>query len=644
MATRQYIGARYVPRFDGNWDNTKDYEPLVIVSYQGNSYTSRTFVPHGTAITNEAYWALTGNYNAQVEAYRQEVQTLESDFIKLREDIGYYVTPEMFGAKGDGTTNDHDAFSDCAAYANSNHASIIVPCKEYYIDGDPIRLKCNVKCLNSVFIVGNSHFRQSQPVFYYSHDNETAEIETTLSNILVDNDTVRNDYRDKFFVLDTGIAYGTGLGPNTPDDETVMECIITNGNITEVLFDDVTDYLNKTVKALHISDMKETGYTFEGAIIKQKTENSYGICFLRVRRNNMTIRDIQIKANCEYGEHSVFLIEYSCNVTIDNVKGYSIQPVDIWGYEISTYYCGNVYVNNFKAFNAWSSIANRGLKNYTLKNSVTSTFDCHWNCYGKFVCDNNILYKSAHLGYGKGEYIVINTVADYVSNRTDFVQVWCGKTVVRDCTLKNGFWFYLEDDESTDYDSFFDTIELPEITIDNITAEDKTVYCRIPNDTALRLGDKKMLLINNTNLIGMVNPYSNKAFKAIIQNCPATVNSRTAISQCADIVYDDNITLTGSITTDKFSDIFSSLQRSGNIVTVTFGGILTDTQDAYTTLLTLPEGFRPNSQMYAVACLSGEVLPVLIASNGNVQNVLAMNNANKRFVCTFSFANHILYS
>ena len=45
---RQYKGMRYVPIFDGDWDNTKDYDPLVIVSYQGNSYTSRTFVPAGT--------------------------------------------------------------------------------------------------------------------------------------------------------------------------------------------------------------------------------------------------------------------------------------------------------------------------------------------------------------------------------------------------------------------------------------------------------------------------------------------------------------------------------------------------------------------------------------------------------------------
>ena len=69
----EYIGARYVPVFDGDWDNTKEYEPLVIVSYQGNSYTSKTFVPKNASITDTKYWALTGNYNAQVEAYRQEV-------------------------------------------------------------------------------------------------------------------------------------------------------------------------------------------------------------------------------------------------------------------------------------------------------------------------------------------------------------------------------------------------------------------------------------------------------------------------------------------------------------------------------------------------------------------------------------------
>lgn len=69
-----YVGMRYVPLFDGEWNNAKDYEPLTVVSIEGNSYTSKTFVPAGVSpVGNPDYWAETGNYNAQIEAYRQEV-------------------------------------------------------------------------------------------------------------------------------------------------------------------------------------------------------------------------------------------------------------------------------------------------------------------------------------------------------------------------------------------------------------------------------------------------------------------------------------------------------------------------------------------------------------------------------------------
>lgn len=87
MSVRQYVGARYVPLFMGDWDVDADYEPLSIVQYQGNSYTSRQSVPHGIDITNTAYWAVTGNYNAQVEAYRQEVRTLSGTVSEIASDV-----------------------------------------------------------------------------------------------------------------------------------------------------------------------------------------------------------------------------------------------------------------------------------------------------------------------------------------------------------------------------------------------------------------------------------------------------------------------------------------------------------------------------------------------------------------------------
>lgn len=79
MPVTQYIGARYVPLFADplDWDSGSEYEPLTIVYYQGNSYTSRQAVPKGIDITNDTYWAITGNYNAQIDAYRREVRTFD---------------------------------------------------------------------------------------------------------------------------------------------------------------------------------------------------------------------------------------------------------------------------------------------------------------------------------------------------------------------------------------------------------------------------------------------------------------------------------------------------------------------------------------------------------------------------------------
>lgn len=76
---RQYVGARYVPVFADplEWSDAHGYEPLTIVTCQGNSYTSMQSVPAGIDIANTEYWAQTGNYNAQIEAYRQEVRAYD---------------------------------------------------------------------------------------------------------------------------------------------------------------------------------------------------------------------------------------------------------------------------------------------------------------------------------------------------------------------------------------------------------------------------------------------------------------------------------------------------------------------------------------------------------------------------------------
>lgn len=105
-----YIGARYVPIFADpiEWDKTKSYEPLTIVTYQGDSYTSKTFVPSQTEITNTEFWARTGSYNAQVEQYRKEVQEVVTQFDDLENTVNNSIS--QFDSRLTQTENKVDSY------------------------------------------------------------------------------------------------------------------------------------------------------------------------------------------------------------------------------------------------------------------------------------------------------------------------------------------------------------------------------------------------------------------------------------------------------------------------------------------------------------------------------------------------------
>lgn len=87
---RQYIGARYVPKFfelnDGQWDSSYSYEALTIVQHGNDWFTSKVRVPIGVDITNTTYWALTGNYNGAIAGLDERVSELEKihiDFVNV---------------------------------------------------------------------------------------------------------------------------------------------------------------------------------------------------------------------------------------------------------------------------------------------------------------------------------------------------------------------------------------------------------------------------------------------------------------------------------------------------------------------------------------------------------------------------------
>ena len=91
---KQYVGARYVPKFASpiEWAANTSYEALTVVNFNNASYTSKVPVPPtvGNPANNPLYWALTGNYNAQVEQYRQETENYNAQVEQYRQETENY--------------------------------------------------------------------------------------------------------------------------------------------------------------------------------------------------------------------------------------------------------------------------------------------------------------------------------------------------------------------------------------------------------------------------------------------------------------------------------------------------------------------------------------------------------------------------
>lgn len=139
---RQYVGARYVPKFfqgqDGTptWVGNVPYEALTIVTYLGNSYTSKVPVPSGIGnpSQNPTYWALTGNYNAQVEEIRKELLTVNDNISTLKNNQIEWVNVKNKGA-------DNTGIVDCAPIIATISSNVIYFPEGTYLLNNSVNLK-----------------------------------------------------------------------------------------------------------------------------------------------------------------------------------------------------------------------------------------------------------------------------------------------------------------------------------------------------------------------------------------------------------------------------------------------------------------------------------------------------------------------
>ena len=208
----RYVVARYTPKFMGTFDPTQQYDNLCVVDNgSGTSYISKILVPPGTSLLDTTYWAFYGSTSGAILDLQDQIDSIKE----------IAVTPEMFGAVGDGV-NDDTAYIQSAV----NNGALVYLKNSYNVTSQ-ITVPQGVK----IFGTGNIIVHDYMFVFKVSGNNTIEGIHFT------DDTALENEWAH---------IYGFEV-----DDVTVKDCVFdTIGLGYAIQFDHSTNLhvLNNTIK------------------------------------------------------------------------------------------------------------------------------------------------------------------------------------------------------------------------------------------------------------------------------------------------------------------------------------------------------------------------------------------------------------
>lgn len=279
MAVTQYVGARYVPLFAEplEWDRNTTYEPMTIVYNNGNSYTSRQYVPSGTDISNEAYWALTGNYNAQIEQYRAEVKQYDARITANDSAIKAEVTRATEAEAGKAPTSHA---SDTTAYGVGNgtsygHVRLAVANTPATSDATA-GIAATPKVVNDAVAAASNELRTS-----------ITDIERDVTTVQQTLETVEGDVAN----LKTSVDKGETIDSLYVIGDSYLEGYNPEGS--------VTGFGNVIKRALKVTTYKQDaqgGSKWDGSTAERitSTVNNYDVLLIALGHNNMTSKNVTV--------------------------------------------------------------------------------------------------------------------------------------------------------------------------------------------------------------------------------------------------------------------------------------------------------------------------------------------------------------
>lgn len=299
----QYIGARYVPLFADplGWSANNEYEPLTIVTNQGNSYTSRQFVPKGIELTNEQFWVETGNFNAQIEQYRKEVEEL-----KKKADYNYN-TVVSYGLDKTGTRDNATIFQSIDANVGLKEGT--------YLISTPCTISCDILIPKGAIIVANAD------VTFTGTINAGAYKVFEGSGAIVMHGTVRPEW---FGAVNDGIVDSTEAFKKTV-------AALPNGGIIELMPCENNTTVTDKPSSYKISDsviIESSGISIYGNQAVIEYDNTVTPLLFDINSNSYS-EDVVLKDMTVYAAHPS---KIGTCINVENVSRVTIENFDIFNF------------------------------------------------------------------------------------------------------------------------------------------------------------------------------------------------------------------------------------------------------------------------------------------------------------------------
>lgn len=234
-------------KLDGNTISPVDY---IVNLDLASVYAKKTEIPKNVSeLQNDAGYIKQEVVDQliPIKAIKVNNVTIPPDENRTVNIENVYVTPEEFGAIGDGTTNDSSAFNACIAKANETGKYVLLSNKTYLI-GDTLmdNADTNIIGVNTVIILGNNTFTKQIVNCVFS--NITFK-RTVISNLPLTENFSSSQFKHCNFVDIHYLFNNISPRNNTLEHLLLDECNLQNTQLINATnqFNGVVYSINKTL-------------------------------------------------------------------------------------------------------------------------------------------------------------------------------------------------------------------------------------------------------------------------------------------------------------------------------------------------------------------------------------------------------------